>query len=278
MKGPRKSRGSSSHVRFLGSSSAPSHRGWYGAIAGHYDALYDPKRNAKAAEFLDRAFRRQGGVADVLDPACGTFRIGMGLLRKGYGVVGRDLSPDMVRVARRALERARMTADVRVADLRALRLDREFDAVVCVGTAFNYLVEPRDVRLAMTAFRRHLRRGGFLVLDLTNFDAWIDHPTNARAEVDVRARDGTRIAIYGFNEQSPAKMLHYARLLTVLQRGHRIDVRFDEAPLKIWDKEALARSLRSHGFRVVEWWGDLAVGARYRRRSSPRLVAVAKRL
>lgn len=278
MKERRKSSAWSSRVRFSGSSSAAAHRDWYRAIAEHYDAFSRPDWNAHTRDFLDRLFRRRGPIADVLDVACGTFRIDLDLIRRGYRVVGRDLSPDMVRVGRRTLQRARVPADLAVGDMRTLHLGRTFDAVLCLGTAFNYLLEPADVRRAMKALRGHVRPGGLLVLDLTNFDAWIDDPMNARLEVDRRAFDGTRIAVFGFNEQSPGKMVHVARFLTVSQRGRDIDVRFDEAPMKVWSKATIGRALRTYGFRPAEWWGDLAVGARYRRKASPRLVVVATRM
>lgn len=278
MKERRKSSAWSSRVRFSGASSGPAHRDWYRAIAEHYDAFSRPDWNANAREFFDRLFHRRGPVGDVLDVACGTFRMDLDLIRRGYRVVGRDLSPDMVRVGRRTLRRARVHADLAVGDMRTLQLRRTFDAVLCVGTAFNYLVEPADVRRALKTFRGHVHPGGLLVLDLTNFDAWIDNPVNTRVEMDRRGFDGTRVAIFGFNDQSPAKTVHVARFLSVLQRGRDIEVRFDEAPLKVWTKESVARSLRTYGFRPVEWWGDLAPGAKYRRRKSPRLVVVAQRM
>lgn len=277
MKKRRTSGAWSSRVRFSGASSGAAHRDWYRAFADLYDAWANPVWTARTVEFLDRQFRRRG-VREVVDVACGTFAIDLRLAKRGHEVVGRDLSPEMVRVGQRAARRAGIPADVAVGDMRTLRLGREFDAVLCIGTAFNYLTEPRDVRRAFRTFRTLLRPGGLLVLDLTNFDAWIHDPMNARTEVDRRTTSGARIAIFGFNDQTPARTLHIARFLTVVQVGHRIDVRFDEAPLKVWSKEALSRALRIQDFRPVEWWGDLAVGRRYRRASSPRLVAVAKRL
>jgi hypothetical protein len=95
--------------------------------------------------------------------------------------------------------------------------------------------------------------------------------------VDHRAPDGTRIAIFAFNEQERRKKIHQARFLTVIQKGGRIDVRFDETPLRIWGKPELDRALRAAGFRPVEWWGDLGLGAKYERVRSPRMVSVSVR-
>lgn len=277
MKAPRKSSASSSRVRFSGSERGRAHRGLYRTIADYYDHLYDPRRATKAYPFLHDLFRRRGPVHDILDVACGTFALDLPLLKRGYRVTGRDRSQEMIRVVRRNLQEAGRTADVGVGDMRTLGLDRTFDAVLCLGTAFNYLTAPRDVESAMRNFRRHLRPGGILVLDLTNFDAWIGKPQNVRAEVDYTDPDGTRIAIFAMNEQILAERMHIARFLTVVQRSRRFDVGFSEAPLRMWSRQELTGRLGRSGFRAVEWWGDLRLGTRYRRRVSPRLVTVSLR-
>jgi len=264
-------------VRFSGSESGKGHARWYRTIAEHYDPLYDPHRVERAAPFLRALFRRHGPVVDVLDVACGTFALDLPLLKHGYRVVGLDASRDMLRVARRSVARERGAADVRVADMRTFDLHRTFDAILCLGTAFNYLATTRDVRRALARFRRHLRPGGVLVLDLTNFEAWIRHPQNVRAEVEYRSRDGTRIAVFAFNDQDLPKSIHFARFFTVVQKDRGMSVGFDEARLRIWEKSDLARALERDRFHPVEWWGDLRLGARYEPSRSPRLVCVAIR-
>jgi len=278
MRARRKSRGSSSRVRFLGASRSPAHRRWFRTIAEHYDFLGpDPHRAQTAAAFLDRLFRTHGNVQGVLDVACGTFSIDIPLYLKGYRVVGRDLSSHMLAVARDNARRAGVTANLARGDMRSLRLRRTFDAVLCLGTAFNYLTTSGDIRKALDTFYHHLRPGGLVVLDLTNFDAWIDHPRNIGAEVDFQAHDGTRIAIFAFNEQNPSKTIHIARFFTVVQRGKRIEIGMDESPLKVWTETNLSRTLSRHGFRPIEWYGDLKIGSRYRCKESSRMIAVAVR-
>ncbi len=278
MRGRQKSSGSSSHVRFSGSEQGNAHDRWYRAIAPYYDRLYDRSRTARAYPFLQHLFLRYGPIHDILDVACGSFALDLPLVRRGYRVVGLDRSKDMLRVARGALKAIGQSADLDRSDMRSLRLNREFDALLCLGTAFNYVATLSDVRRSLTGFRRHLRIGGLLILDLTNFDAWIRRPRNARAETDYRAPDGTRIAIFAFNEQERRKKVHHARFLTVVQKGRRIDIRFDETPLRIWRKEELDRALRTAGFRPTEWWGDLRLGAKYERARSPRIVSVSVRV
>jgi len=275
MKARRRSSDSSLLVRFSGTERGSAHARWYQTIADHYDKMYDPKRATRAYAFLRHLFLRHAVGPEVLDVACGTFAIDIPLVKRGYHVAGRDRSEEMLRVARRNLRKAGVTADVSRADMRSLRLGRRFDALLCLGTAFNYLASPADANKALQTFRDQIRPNGVLVLDLTNFEAWIQRPKNVRAEVDYQSVDGTRIAIFAFNEQDVRSRIHHARFLTVVQRRDRIDIGFDEAPLHIWKKEELAQALRAARLRPLEWWGDLRLGARYERSRSPRMVSVS---
>ena len=277
MKAPRKSSGSSLRVRFSGSDRGGAHQRWYETLATHYDHLYDAKRAPRSYPFLHDLFRRRGPVSEILDVACGTFAIDLALARRGYRITGRDLSDGMIAVARRNLRTAGLMADLALGDMRDLRLDRTFDALLCLGTAFNYVVPAGEIRATLRGFRRHLREGGLLILDLPNFDAFLDHPENARAEVDYRAPDGTRIAIFTFNEQERKAGIHHARFFTAIQKARQVEVSFSQAPMRIWTRQALADALDRNGFRPLEWWGDLRLGSRYARRTSLRLVSVAER-
>lgn len=237
--------------------------------------MYDPLRVTQASAFLRHLFHRHAIGREILDVACGTFANDLPLVNWGYQVVGRDRSEGMLCMARRNLKRSGITADLARADLRFFRVGRRFDALLCLGTAFNYLASSADAHRALRAFRDQIRPKGLLVLDLTNFDAWIRRPDNVRAEVNYRSADGTKIAIFALNEQDIRKRIHHAGFLTVVQRGRRIDIGFDEAPLRIWKKEELDRALRAAGFRPLEWWGDLRLGAKYERSRSPRIVSVS---
>src|SRR2546425_12975253 len=119
MKGRRRSSDSSLRVRFSGSEHGKAHARWYRIIAEHYDRLSDPRRVTRAHAFLRQLFHRHPIGREVLDVACGTFAIDLPLVKRGYQVVGRDRSEAMIRVARRNLRTAGVTADVDRADMRS---------------------------------------------------------------------------------------------------------------------------------------------------------------
>ncbi|MFQ5990742.1 MAG: methyltransferase domain-containing protein, partial [Candidatus Methylomirabilales bacterium] len=92
-----------SRVRFIGGESETAHGRWYRMIAEHYDALWGPERPRLVSEFIHDVFQRHKPVQSVLDMACGTFSIDLELFQWGYDIVGCDVSPEMLEVARENL-------------------------------------------------------------------------------------------------------------------------------------------------------------------------------
>jgi SAM-dependent methyltransferase len=97
----------------------------------------------------------------VIDLACGAGGWAAFLSRRGYDVLGIDLSPSMVALARR---RAPNAAFVR-ASMTAARLPG-CDAVTAFGEAINYLLGPGAVRRLFLRISSALRPGGIFLFDL----------------------------------------------------------------------------------------------------------------
>ncbi len=86
------------------------------------------------------------------------------LEENGYTVTGLDLSGDMLAIAR-----SRVKGDLVQQDMRHIKLDKTFDAIICLGAGFTYMQRDDDVENALNSFRRHLNDDGVLIFD--NFDA-----------------------------------------------------------------------------------------------------------
>jgi SAM-dependent methyltransferase len=104
----------------------------------------------------------QPGVR-VLDCPCGFGRISNRLAGLGADVVAIDSGERFLEVARKAGS----PVDYRLADMRELDFDAEFDVIVNVFTSFGYYDERTD-RAVLAGFRRALKPGGRLVIDLLN--------------------------------------------------------------------------------------------------------------
>lgn len=96
--------------------------------------------------------------ATVLDAGCGTGRLAIELVKRGYDVVGVDLDDDLLAYARRN------AADLTWVhgDLATVDLGRTFDVVVMAGNVMVFC-RPEERSRIVANLARHLDPGGVLV-------------------------------------------------------------------------------------------------------------------
>jgi SAM-dependent methyltransferase len=101
----------------------------------------------------------------ALDVGCGTGRAFGPLLRRGWALRACDLSPAM-------LERAREEGGDRVpldtVDMRELPVYGEFELVLSLNDAVNYLLGEKDLERALACMRANLADDGLLLFDVNS--------------------------------------------------------------------------------------------------------------
>ena len=194
-------------------------------------------------DFFRYLFEKHG-VSRVLDCACGT---GLDLIlfhSLGCEVLGSDLSQ-----AERNLNRAGIAVPLRQMDF--CELDKhyrtELDAVVCLSNAINEVLEDTDAARALRSMKSVLRPGGIAVFDQGQTDA--THKDPPRFDPIVNTPELTRLLV----------MDYAAGLMTV----HICDF------IHTQDQSAYKHC-------NVEYYGGWD-GARYKKESSRRLIAVARK-
>lgn len=127
-------------------------------------AAYDQRFDTLAAAGLDvhgeAALVDAYGPGSVLDAGCGTGRVAMELARRGHRVVGIDLDPTMLSVAR---EKAPQLEWVQ-GDLAdpTLHFATAFDVIVLAGNVLIF-VAPGTEAAVIANLARHLAPGGRLI-------------------------------------------------------------------------------------------------------------------
>jgi len=200
-----------------------------------YGGLYDA-----LAGFLEAHSCRR-----ILEVACGTGRLMAILEEKGYEVTGLDLSREMLDIAR-----TRCAGKLLRQDMRETRVEGTFDALLCLGRSFGYMLTDDDACRALEGFNRALRDGGILILDSID------------AEITRRYQFGIlREGVYEFEDMKITRrskssdynetdITWFVEWEYIIENGERRVVR-DQTRLRSYDKSHLQEMLLDKGFEII---------------------------
>jgi SAM-dependent methyltransferase len=120
---------------------------------------------------VDRVVKilQPAGDERILDLACGSGRHSLELRRRGFGVVGADISGDLIEIAERDAREAGLDVEFLRADIRGLEYDQDFDLVLNLNDgAIGYLESDEENHRAFEVIARALRPGGRNLVQLPN--------------------------------------------------------------------------------------------------------------
>lgn len=123
--------------------------------------------------YRELASKVKSGRGTMLEVACGTGRVAIRLAQDGVNVVGLDISPAMLAVARQKSSRLENIRWVQ-ADMRSFDLGEQFELAIIPGHAFQNLNTPQDQVACLECIKRHLTPAGTLVVHLDHQDfGWL---------------------------------------------------------------------------------------------------------
>lgn len=172
----------------------------FGHYARYYDLLYRSKNYATEVEYVDHLLRCHApGATSILEFGCGTGVHATLLAQAGYSVHGIDQSDVMLEQARARLIQMPEAVAARLqfsqGDIRYVRLDQQFDAIVSLFHVMSYQITNQDLQDVFKAAAFHLKPGGIFL-----FDCWYgpgvlsDRPTARIKRLEDDAIQVTRFA------------------------------------------------------------------------------------
>lgn len=106
--------------------------------------------------------------ARILDVACGHGRHSLELARRGYRVMGVDISDSSLELARTRAAHERLDVELVQGDMRELPWRGEFDGAINVWSAWGYFADEADDERASAAVAGALKPGARFLLDTFN--------------------------------------------------------------------------------------------------------------
>lgn len=238
-----------------------------------YAAFYDFHARGvpgDVAFYVDEA-RRAG--APVLELACGTGRITLPIAEAGVDIVGLDLSPEMLALARVKLAVAPAEVQRRVqlipGDMRTFALEQRFRLIAIPFRAFLHLLTVEDQRAALARIRAHLADGGRLIFNV--FDPRLDilaaHATalgSALKYVDefVHPITGHKVIVWDTRQYDQTRQIieQYFIFEEVGDHGQVVAKTYSPLTLRYCFRYELQHLLALCGFEVEALYGDFGRG------------------
>ncbi len=205
--------------------------------------------------------------ARVLDLCCGQGRHLIELARRGYDVVGLDLSDYMLDECKKAAAAEGISPALVHADMREIGFVSEFDAVINMFTAFGYLENDDEDQKVIDAASLALKGGGLLLLDLLNRDWFMsilkpmDWHENSRGDLTLSERSFDPIA-GRIN----------AREVTIHSDGRRSERNHS---IRLYTLTELNVMLKRAGLQIQQTYGDFDSNLLDYR--SQRMIAIAQK-
>ncbi len=242
----------------------------YDALAPFYAALNSEVDYEGMADFLSSIFKKHfdGEVKDVLDLGCGSGNVTLPLSRHGYGMVGVDISEEMLSEAREKDE----NADVLwlLQDMRSFELYGTVEATVCTLDGINHLTSAADVKKCLALVHNYLVPNGIFVFDVNSpYKFESVYGTNAY----ILEADGVFCAWQ--NTYNPKTRVCRFDVTVFEENSDGTFERYDAATKeKMYTEDAVKKMLKETGFTlltVLDGYTDSPANEK-----SERLVFVAK--
>lgn len=102
----------------------------------------------------------------ILDVCCGTGSMCELLTQEGFEMAGVDLSPEMIRQARKKAGRNRQDIRYEVGDAAEFEMGDTYDAAFSFFDSLNNILDPDHLQRAFKQIAKHVKPGGSFIFDV----------------------------------------------------------------------------------------------------------------
>jgi SAM-dependent methyltransferase len=177
----------------------------------------------------------------VVDLGCGSGVWARELVNKGYEVLGVDISPSMIEIARARVPEARFENS----SLLKFKIPH-CNAVTSLGECFNYLFDMTNrlssLRQLFGRIYKALEPGGLLIFDIAE-------PGRGRGPRQKHLEGADWTCLVDVDEDSKSNKLT-RKIVTFRKVGNTFQRDEEVHRLKLYRRSDLAKELRREGFRV----------------------------
>ncbi|MBI3520033.1 MAG: class I SAM-dependent methyltransferase [Bacteroidetes bacterium] len=230
----------------------------------YYHILYKNRDYTEASLFIDNITQylklKPGSMC--WDLCCGKGRHSIYLNKKGYRVIGTDLSEHSICEASQS---ANETLEFYQHDMRKLFRTNYFDTVFNLFTSFGYFEKREDDLHVFDSVQKALKSGGLFVFDYLNSE----YIKRILVESDHKTMDGITFAITKKIENNTI-----IKNINFTDKGN--EYHFEER-VKLFDKAYFEGLAKACNLNIVNTFGNYQL-QEFDLNTSPRLILVLQKI
>ena len=226
--------------------------------------MYKDKEYAAEAKHVAEVLQRYlPSAQSVLELGCGTAAHAVHLIKKGYDIHGVDVSEVML--ARAEINQKKLNSSLSrhlsfsVGDIRDVRLERTYDAVIALFHVISYLPKNEDIQAVLSTVRSHLKKGGIFF-----FDCWYGPAVlTGRPEVRVKRFEDNEFRLTRIAEptmKANDNVVDVKYLLIIENKANKnIDIINETHRMRYLFKPEIEMFFASAGIQLIgifEWMTD----------------------
>ena len=220
---------------------------------------------SREANFIEESLGCEAG-ATILDLACGTGRHAVELARRGYQVVGFDLSLAMLARASDEAQDRKQKINFVQGDMREMTFEETFDGVFSWNTSFGFFDEEKNAAV-IAKVHRALKKGGQFLLDVNRDSLIRSAPSLAWFEGDgCICMDEMQIDFI-------TSRMKVKRTL-MMDDGRTKEIEYS---IRVYSLHELGKMLHDNGFRVAEVSGGTGTPGVFFGCEAPRTLILAEK-
>ncbi len=229
----------------------------------YYHLLYNKRDESEADLFIDNLcnFLKLPSSATIWDNACGKGRHALAFSKKGYNVIGTDLSENSIA---EALKNKTENADFYVHDMRRLFRTNYFDCALNIFTSIGYFENNNDNFKVFKNVHAALKPNGIFVIDFFNAEKVKNtlKPNYVEQRGDIT---------FNISKQIINNAIH--KKINFVQQN--TEYSFEET-VTLLQKEDLEKFASHSGFNLENAFGNYALNA-FDKNNSDRLILIFRK-
>jgi len=226
----------------------------YKDFAFYYDLLMKDVDYSQWADYIVEIFKRRKISPELIaDLGCGTGSFCIEMAKRGYDMIGIDMSDEMLSCAKQKAVENGLDILFLNQDMISFELYGTVDAITCLMDSVNYVLYKRDLKRLFKLAMNYLNPGGLFIFDINS-----PYKFENIFASNVFCETGSEVSYIWQNYYDrSSRICHFD--LTFFAKENELYRRFDEVHYeRAYDPEEILEMLNEAGFGKRSVYGEFS--------------------